>query len=346
MARFDGGECQKKYPTWRSRYQTESRIWRELSATLDQTKSKSKTPSRENASSSDTTSPTKRNGLKSPKRTCNSDLFGSLERARSTRGRAHPSLFLAKGTIDTSSTSESTPEQSYYRPTGAAMTDTAASSSMCDLLNQLSGLKPVACPSIRSKQSRILASRKSYAGLSSKTAWQTHMDGTAYASTDIFGPAPDLRLSIVNIPPGIPENAKVPTTVCARKSRSRYPSSWGRSAGNPFKKSRASSPILTTEEGRGSAMSAERRQTVSWGRRAAAAAFGIGQRLKERERNEESSSSSSDDLSSAWGAGTGEGPIIATPQCATEHPRPTRVLNLDRFVTLCREKRETGEGSG
>ncbi|KAK3682849.1 hypothetical protein B0T22DRAFT_494478 [Podospora appendiculata] len=79
------------------------------------------------------------------------------------------------------------------------------------------------------------------------------------------------------VPPTAMPSPDLPPLTRASKRHSLNPSSFGKVAGNLFKKS-AVSPVLSAHEGQGEAIRS-RRSSFNWGQRASAAAFGIKRRL-------------------------------------------------------------------
>ncbi|KAK0665437.1 hypothetical protein QBC41DRAFT_358881 [Cercophora samala] len=164
-----------------------------------------------------------------------------------------------------------------------------------------------------------------------------------------------------------------PTTAAPLKKHhsSLYPSSLGKKAGEGWKnKAGGVGPVLSPDlvhavkHGGGS-----RHSSLSWGKRAAAAALGIGRRLKER-RASSSAARHSSLLGGSEGGGNLISPrrmmrqgsregsaavaggnrgqeedwdvVVATPNCRLQHPRPSRVVDWRRWE----ESESAEEGSG
>ncbi|KAK5662294.1 hypothetical protein OQA88_8200 [Cercophora sp. LCS_1] len=205
------------------------------------------------------------------------------------------SVVMAQGTVYNISNQEVSSERSPVpqRPTAVPAAGTAAWSSM-DLVNNTSERPPTLFHSSSSKSGRILPTRKSYGALEPKPVWP------AASFTDPFNNG--------EANPRVRAHSPIPS----RKSR--YPSSYGHKADNL--KRQAHGPILSPDQGEGHSfpkagdavpardvspappVDLPVRQTslsMSWGRRAAAAAFAIGRRLKERRTSARSQSVQSRD---------------------------------------------------
>ncbi|KAK4173900.1 hypothetical protein QBC36DRAFT_348371 [Triangularia setosa] len=167
-----------------------------------------------------------------------------------------------------------------------------------------------------------------------------------------------------NITPGA-STMELPhqTTITTVKKQypSLYPSSFGKKAGGSWKnKAGGVAPVLSPDlvhavKHGGSS----RHGSLSWGRRAAAAALGIGRRLKERRASSFSAKHSSQveagnlisprkllrsrEGSAALGYQREEDEdwdvVVATPNCRLQHPRPSRVVDWRRW-----EEPEPAEG--
>ncbi len=223
-------------------------------------------------------------------------------------------------------------------------TSATTSSAAGEMFHQLSRLKLElhATREERLQRTTDLDMRKTQAGLCKRIDSDMCPNSATSSSRTLHRPPPDPHLLFERFSARATDAAESPldSEPTVPKARSRYPSSWGKSVGESFKKSCAS-PVLTISKSWGHEGAGESRGNVSWGRKAAAAAFGIGQRLKERERAGESSSSNAlpGKIAHREGpAGGGDIPIIATTQCGLQHPRPSRVVNLDKFVTILSRK--------
>ena len=193
----------------------------------------------------------------------------------------------------------------------------------------------------RASFQREFALRESYAGLGRRGGQPVCAQGAQSSSPPLTLPYRDAHLSAAQFEaPSAGAKREVLQGRSPSKPRSRYPSSWGRKTGKHVKKGLAS-PVLTTEKGQGSAVFSERQAKASWGRKAAAAAFGIRQRLREWERDgDRSGSSSAGTAPSSWAPrqGATQLPIVATMQCDLQCPRPAQLVNFEKFSTYCQEK--------
>lgn len=99
--------------------------------------------------------------------------------------------------------------------------------------------------------------------------------------------------------------------------RSRYPSSWGRSAAR--KKTRATGPVVTLSRSNAP-------PSFSWGRKAAAAAFGVSRELGRMGDGQTRPDEEEEELVVV---------VVSTPRCKLHHPRPERVVN----VSFCQDER-------
>ena len=70
------------------------------------------------------------------------------------------------------------------------------------------------------------------------------------------------------------------------------------------------------------------RDIVSWEHRAAAAAFGVDQRLEHKRQSTHHSSNT---------GAESQGLLVATSDCGLQHPRPAYTVNLEKFALLCGE---------
>ncbi|KAK0750785.1 hypothetical protein B0T18DRAFT_425539 [Schizothecium vesticola] len=197
--------------------------------------------------------------------------------------------------------------------------------------------------------------RKSYGGLSTKPDWE-EVESTIFR--DPFKrPAPNNNnnnntsdSSSSGAPPSgashppsallerstVPSLAKPPLAGARRKPR--YPSSYGRKAGNSLKRG-AARPILSEEEGRAVPPMRRASRSLSWGRRAAAAAFAVGRRLKERGGTGRRVQAAEGEIDGVQGRGppsketqqrgSGEWDVfVARPRGGLQHPRPSRVVKM------------------
>ena len=182
---------------------------------------------------------------------------------------------------------------------------------------------------------RELPPRKSYTGLGRRGGRPICAQGAQSSPPPLTLPCRGTHLSAAQLEASTAY--KKPTAVQEARSpskpRSRYPSSWGRKTGKHVKKGLAS-PVLTTDKGQGSSVFSERQAKASWGRKAAAAAFGIRQRLHR------SGSSAAGTAPSSWvpSQGATQLPIVATTQCDLQCPRPAQLINFKKFDTYCQEK--------
>lgn len=169
-----------------------------------------------------------------------------------------------------------------------------------------------------------------------------------------------------NVTPGH-ETAEVQRPVAVAKKhlqQSLYPSSLGKKGGEAWRnKAGGVGPVLSPDlvhavkQGGGS-----RRSSLSWGKRAAAAALGIGRRLRERRASSSAARHQAgggnlisprkmmQERSSREGSAVGGGGgnreedwdvVVATPNCRLQHPRPSRVVDWRRW-----EEEETRGGGG
>ncbi|KAK1832025.1 hypothetical protein QBC39DRAFT_405861 [Podospora conica] len=205
------------------------------------------------------------------------------------------------------------------------------------------------------------AARKSYGVLSTKPAWE-QIEGTIFRDPFKYVVPNNTSDSTSDEPPSsavypsttllernkIPSPAKPPLAgVAAARRKARYPSSYGRKAGNSLKRG-AARPILSEEEGRAVV------RRPSWGRRAAAAAFAVGRRLKERGGSVRRGQAGAGEVCGGAVEGGGE-PLrretqqqgseewdvfVARPRGGLQHPRPSRPVNMHVFAdeTLERER--------
>ncbi|KAK0644094.1 hypothetical protein B0T16DRAFT_460178 [Cercophora newfieldiana] len=231
------------------------------------------------------------------------------------------------------------PEQLTAPTKATAPTNTIVWSSL-DLVNNTSETPPTLFHAESTRSGRILPTRKSYGALEPKSDWEQNAD-TAFTNPfrDVSSGTQDAELSVTDcsLPSTIAKSAASHADAAASpKRRSRYPSSFGRKAGQTLKRN-ALGPILSPDEGR-AVPSRRSSLSHSWGRRAAAAAFAIGRRLKERR----TSGSRSLSIQSRDVSGTGGPPrpasrdeqwdvFVATPNGGLQHPRPARVVNFTKF---------------
>lgn len=192
--------------------------------------------------------------------------------------------------------------------------------------------------------------RKSYGVLSTKPAWE-EVESTIFrdpfkhsapinsnnaSDNSSSGEPPSTTSHVSSVP--ILSPAKLPLPVAARRKH-RYPSSYGRKAGNTLKRG-AARPILSEEEGRAVPPMRRSSRSLSWGRRAAAAAFAVGRRLKESRgsgRQGQAVEGDGDDDDEGGGRrtlqrGSEEWDVfVARPRGGLQHPRPSRVVNMQMF---------------
>ncbi|KAK0733113.1 hypothetical protein B0T26DRAFT_682900 [Lasiosphaeria miniovina] len=157
----------------------------------------------------------------------------------------------------------------------------SSSTSSTDLVDKTTGTRPTLFHSSRTRSGRILPERKSYGVLDIKPNWETRR-GSLFGgrATRVFAGDPDLEQAIAKsgIPAALKETAFSPPPKFAGRRRSRRSSSFGKESGNASKPDGAN---LVVTAGEGHAVKS-RQSSLSWSRRAAAAAYGIGRRLKER----------------------------------------------------------------
>ncbi|KAK0616449.1 hypothetical protein B0T14DRAFT_523156 [Immersiella caudata] len=246
------------------------------------------------------------------------------------------SAIMVRGTVYKVSNHEESPEQPSL-PTKASAPNTVVWSST-DLVNNTTETPPTLFHAASTRSGRILPTRKSYGALQPKGEWEA-TDDTAFTNPfrDASGATPDEDVSATecSLPSTIAESAASRgEAVTSPKRRSRYPSSFGRKAGHTLKRN-AVGPILSPDEGRAVPT---RRSSLShsWGRRAAAAAFAIGRRIRERR------TSGTRSLSMHGQEPSGGPPrptsrdeewdvFVATPNGGLQHPRPGRVVNFAKF---------------
>jgi len=220
--------------------------------------------------------------------------------------------------------------------------------SSIDLVNSTSETPPTLFHSATTKSGRILPTRKSYGALDPKPEWERGKD---MFTSDPFGSgaAGEHGGAFVETEASLPSAAaasgakRQADARVSPKMRSRYPSSFGRSRGQSLKKA-ASKPVLNPDLGR-PVQTRRPSLSVSWGRRAAAAAFAIGRRLKERRTSRSHSSLSSQDRDGESNDTNAESReehwnvVVATPSNGLQHPRPARVVNIGSFETFGGESR-------
>ncbi|KAK4186771.1 hypothetical protein QBC35DRAFT_475095 [Podospora australis] len=171
---------------------------------------------------------------------------------------------------------------------------TDSSSSSAELVKKTIDRPPTLFHASSSKSGRILPDRKSYGALENKTSWDTNTTATlADPVLDLTGAVVTTNASVHSIESNVPsvihknltspaQNTPTITIAEPPRRRSLHPTSWGRKAGDAWKKS-VVGPVLSPEPAHATkGDSAGRRHTFSWGKRAAAAAMGISRRLKER----------------------------------------------------------------
>ncbi|KAK4459722.1 hypothetical protein QBC42DRAFT_231067 [Cladorrhinum samala] len=179
------------------------------------------------------------------------------------------------------------------------------------------------------------------------------------SSDDTFAPSlPILEAHQLPLAPHPPAAATdVPQKSWKRASF--IPVSFGKKTGEAVvKKSAALGPILSPDLAHGThgvgsddagsgASAAHRRASQSWGKRAAAAALGIGRRLRDRRASSSTAGSGvpginedevGDDESGVGGGGGGgrsmsglQDVVVATPNCRLQHPRPSRKVDWRKF---------------
>ncbi|KAK3332631.1 hypothetical protein B0T19DRAFT_108072 [Cercophora scortea] len=170
----------------------------------------------------------------------------------------------------------------------------------------------------RSSNLHTMPHRKSYGVLDRVSTWESVQQIGAQIPADPFTPSkatgtesalpPSNRSSIHRsafkkanpftqpaqtstddmVPPTAMPSPDLPPLTRASKRHSYNPSSFGKVAGNLFKKS-AASPVLSAHEGQGEAVK-PRRSSFSWGQRASAAAYGIKRRLSRASKSKPDSS--------------------------------------------------------
>lgn len=201
---------------------------------------------------------------------------------------------------------------------------------------------------------QAVSPRKSYGVLSTKPAWEEvestmfrdpfknnapNNNNNASSDNSSSGEPPSTASQLSSVLP-ILSPAKLPLAGAARR-KPRYPSSYGRKAGSSLKRG-AARPILSEEEGRAVPPMRRASRSLSWGRRAAAAAFAVGRRLKERGgsgRRGQAAEGENDDvegggrpLRGSLQRGSEEWDVfVARPRGGLQHPRPSRVVNMQMF---------------
>ncbi|KAK0707869.1 hypothetical protein B0H67DRAFT_612446 [Lasiosphaeris hirsuta] len=212
------------------------------------------------------------------------------------------STFFVQGTMYKVPNRDDSPEK-LLPPMAAILPATTAWSSI-DLVNNTSETLPNLFHSTSTLSGRILPTRKSYGALVSKPDWEarnaaaTFIDPFSSPPSSTYDPSP---LAENGIPATIQESSTSPVGIPLQRHRSRYPSSFGRKAGDRLMKRSIARPVLTPDEG----MAVPTRRSslsLSWGRRAAAAAFAIGRRLKERRTSRSQSIKSNEGRSNSRAA--------------------------------------------
>lgn len=238
-------------------------------------------------------------------------------------------------------------------PSRATQPSTMASSTNPARNKNTREIAPSLFHAINPRTGQAVSPRKSYGVLSTKPAWE-EVESTMFR--DPFKhPAPVTNNASDNSSSGEPPStasqlssvlpilspAKLPLPV-AVKRKHRYPSSYGRKAGNSLKRG-AARPILSEEEGRAVPPMRRGSRSLSWGRRAAAAAFAVGRRLKESRgsgRRGQAAEGDGDDDSEGGGRPTRQtlqrgseewDVFVARPRGGLQHPRPSRVVNMQMF---------------
>ncbi|KAK4452606.1 hypothetical protein QBC34DRAFT_455458, partial [Podospora aff. communis PSN243] len=272
----------------------------------------------------------KRHGPPGPSRSNKSSFLQSATARRE-------SAILVRGKVYNVPKHEENPEQ--LAPLAKAIVPGKAVWSSLDLVNNTTETPPTLSHAISTRSGRILPTRKSFGALQSKAEWEESLDPPIRNPfRDASGSSQDEEISSTerSLPSTTGENAASRSKAVASPMRkSRYPSSFGRKAGQTLKRS-AVGPFLSPAEGR--ALPTRRSSlSHSWGRRAAAAAFAIGRRLRERRTSRTRSLSMrsqepNDERPPRRASLDGEWDVfVATPSGGLQHPRPGRVVNLARF---------------
>ncbi|KAK4194484.1 hypothetical protein QBC40DRAFT_319426 [Triangularia verruculosa] len=290
--------------------------------------------------------------------------------------------------------------------------------SSTELVAQTANTKPTLFHPEVTREGRILPDRKSYGALEQKRSWETAPDpciegasikkdvpvtgdGNCFGSSSHHrhphtpsvvvhgaGSTASLSPTAMHYSPAdiTPSTSTVafarPVTITKHHS-ALYPSSFGKKAGESWKKSAGVGPVLSPDlvhavkHGGGS-----RHGSLSWGKRAAAAALGIARRLRERRASSSAARNSSREIAEGgggnlisprkvvrgregsqgvWGVGgreRGRGGdddggmdwdvVVATPNCRLQHPRPSRVVDWRRWEESESRERvgDVGEGGG
>ena len=272
--------------------------------------------------------------------TCNpklrGEIFSFLQAAGSKRGTTSK-----LGESYPSPIQVGSPERE-QSPHATKPTDPAVSSSlhMASNLNA-QGSSPSLFHASGFKSRRILPARKSYGVLNIKPDWED-VEGTEFRN-----PFKQPASKSTSDSSGEPSSSSHPSTgpevgaaaSPAPRQKSRYPSSYGRKAGNSLKRG-AARPVVSDEQAPAAPMRRSSR-SLSWTKRAAAAAFAVGRRLREKGTNgrhhvsrnppvgeagtESESSRPTQRGSEEWDV------FVATPSGGLQHPRPSRVVNMNIF---------------
>ncbi|KAK3349084.1 hypothetical protein B0T25DRAFT_609594 [Lasiosphaeria hispida] len=291
------GTDRKRLPGWE--FKRGSRVLRALSFGSGKGKVKDKGSTKSSGKSS--LEVPKRNSLADAKGKHRPERFSFLNSVSTRR----ESTFFVQGTMYKIK-HDGSPEQS-LPPTAATLPGTTAWSSI-DLVNNTSETLPNLFHSTSTLSGRILPTRKSYGALVSKPDWEARNAAATFIDpfSSPLSSTYDSRPSGDNgIPPTIKESSTSPAETPLHRQRSRYPSSFGRKAGERMLKRSVAGPILSPDEGL--AVPARRSSlSLSWGRRAAAAAFAIGRRLKERRTSRSQSIKSNEGRTSSRAAGNAD----------------------------------------
>jgi len=281
----------------------------------------------------------KRNSIAVPSTSRRTSKLSFLQSAAARR----ESAIIVRGSVYKVPNQEWSPEQ--HPPAKAIGPSTAVWSSV-DLVNNTTETPPTLFHAASTRSGRILPTRKSYGALVLKPDWEARGDTTftnPFESDAGTGQDGEFSATESNLPSTITESVisrGEPGTSPMR--RSRYPSSFGRKAGQTLKRI-AVGPILSPDEGR-AVPSRRSSLSHSWGRRAAAAAFAIGRRLRERRT---SGSRSQSVQGGEGGSSSATRPVsrdegwdvfVATPSAGLQHPRPARVLDLTNFEAFGGER--------
>ncbi|KAK3381829.1 hypothetical protein B0H63DRAFT_546524 [Podospora didyma] len=263
----------QKIRAWEPKRATGSKLLRALSLSGGRDRTASPKTSKGTSAKSSGKSSGKGSGTNT-KRSSLTDSNGNSGQDRFSLVPRRDSTFFVKETTwkVASGNSSAGPPQS-----SSSATATTTASSSTEVVDKTADSNPTLFPMRRTMSGRILPARKSYGAIdSTKPNWEVHGDPPSSSSEQ------HLQFAVShsrNSSSTIHDRAKSPAPP-RRKSRSRYPSPFSKMMGRDILKTSRASPVLTHNDGAPAKQA--RRSSFSWGKRAAAAAFGVGRRLKER----------------------------------------------------------------